>query len=123
MHSLIWQSVMWRPDKLRQAAVPRRREEPYPHGRDRQTTRPSRRVRRRRIRDFSRARPGLSRMMGFPRPSRSYPFVRSAGSSKAFSSTLQPVVRSTGVASSSSLWLMPPTQGTNTMALGAIRAM
>jgi hypothetical protein len=39
IYSLIWQSMMWRPGKVR---FPHRREEPasYPTGHDRQTTRP-----------------------------------------------------------------------------------
>jgi len=44
-------------------------------------------------------------------------------SSTTFRSTLQPAVRSSGLASSISLWLMPPTHGTNTIAVGATRAM
>jgi hypothetical protein len=47
----------------------------------------------------------------------------SAASRSAFRSTAQPAVRSSGLASSISLWLMPPTQGTNTIAVGATRAM
>jgi hypothetical protein len=39
IYSLIWQSMMWQPSKVR---FPHRREEPasYPTGHDRQTTRP-----------------------------------------------------------------------------------
>src|SRR5947209_20077953 len=45
MYSLLWQSVIWRPGKLRS---PHRREEPasYPADRDRQKTRPLARPRR-----------------------------------------------------------------------------
>jgi hypothetical protein len=43
--------------------------------------------------------------------------------SRAFSSTEQPAVRSSGLASSISLWLIPPTQGINTIAVRATRAM
>jgi hypothetical protein len=58
MYSLIWQSVMWRPGKLRFLIG---MEEPpsYPAGCDRQKTRPLAGRARRQIRDFSWAKPSF----------------------------------------------------------------
>jgi hypothetical protein len=63
MYSLIWQSVMWRPGKLR-FLIGVKNPLPIRTAATARQRAPSRRVRRRRIRDFSRATPSFRHKPG-----------------------------------------------------------